>query len=150
MPFFLYTTPPPTQLECSPASKDGSPAPTLADLKLQPAAVLYLGWGASMTSRLDPAAGEAPASPEQYIREELLAAALQAAGSGVEESTAFPTAAPLAGEGSGGESAAMDAAAAALLGGAKPALGGATVGASAKPKGTAGLPAWAQKLGLKR
>ncbi len=116
-PFYLYTTPPPTLLP-EDAGK------TLADARLQPAVLLYLGWGTG------PGGGRAldftPAGPADYLTAEALAADGSAAAPGA---TAFPSALPVV------DAPVMDvdAAAAALLGGRAGGGGGAGAGAARAP-----------------
>jgi hypothetical protein len=131
-PFFLYQTPPPAVVA-------DTLDKTLGESKLQPAALLYLGWGTGLGAR---ATGDVPLEPSSYLRPEILAAALAggAADAAQAAAAAFPTAQPVV------EAPAMDvdAAAAALLAGkgsgAGAGAGAAKAGAGAGAKG--GKPSW--------
>jgi hypothetical protein len=143
-PFFLYSTPPPTLVP-------EDETRTLADAKLQPAVLLYLGWGTSPGNRV----ADAPATPSAYLTPAALDVANGGAGAGAgagggggssaSAADIFPTAVPLV------DAPAMDidAAAAALLsgGGRGPGAGanagksGAGAGAGAGA-GKGGKPGW--------
>jgi hypothetical protein len=130
-PFYLYTTPPPTAIADN--------ATTLADAQLQPAALLYLGWGTGPAAKLAPGAG-APAAREEYLQPRLLEAArggdaAQALGGAA--AAHFPSSAPVVSQQAPVRD--VDAEAAAMLSGC---VAPAPRGSAGGNKPGAGKPGW--------
>lgn len=127
-PFFIYSTPPPTVV-IDQTDK------TLADARLQPAVLLYLGWGTGPGAR----ATDAPVDANMYLSTEAYAMAKQFANSNSNEDIVmnYPTSQAVVNE---PNSADVDAAAAALLAGNKTSSG-STSGTSNTNKGK-GKPSW--------
>lgn len=140
LPFYLYQTPPQVILQ---ESGDKS----LADAKLQPAVLLYLGWGTGPGGRGWPLAADGlpqppPAHPTSYLSPAALDLANQVTGvdaAAAAAAAAYPTSMPVVEQPK--QAVDEDAAVAALLGGTSAKAGGGAGGA--KPGASkGGKPGW--------